>query len=170
MIDFNKDVMPLKNRLYRLALRVLQDSAEAQDITQETLVRLWKRTGSFQTAAEAEALGVTICRNLAFDSLKRAGRNYERIDSQTEYPALEDAVESPYESLMRRERGQMLLNRINALPPRQKEVLQLRDIEGYSYKEIVSALHLSEEQVKVTLFRARQTLRLSFKKQKDYGL
>ena len=43
MIDFNKDVMPLKNRFYRLALRVLQDGAEAQDVTQETLIRLWRR-------------------------------------------------------------------------------------------------------------------------------
>ncbi len=170
MIDFNKDVMPLKNRFYRLALRVLQDSAEAQDITQETLVRLWKRTDSLPTVAEAEALGMTICRNLSLDALKRAGRNNERIDSLAELTTATDTIDSPFENLTRQEQSAMLLNKINSLPPRQRAVLQLRDIEGYSYKEIVAALKLSEEQVKVTLFRARQTLKQMFKKQDDYGL
>ena len=64
--------MPLKNRFYRLALRVLQDGAEAQDVTQETLIRLWRRIDTIQSAAEAEALGVAICRNLSLDSLRRA--------------------------------------------------------------------------------------------------
>jgi RNA polymerase sigma factor (sigma-70 family) len=170
MIDFNKDVMPLKNKFYRLALRVSQDSAEAQDITQETLVRLWKRTDSLQTAAEAEALGMTICRNLSLDSLKRAGRDNERLDSQADYPAATAVADSPFESLTRQERSQMVLNKINALPARQREVLQLRDIEGYSYKEIVAALGITEEQVKVTLFRARQALKQLLMKQNDYGL
>lgn len=163
MIDFNKDVMPLKNRFYRLALRVLQNHMEAQDVTQETLIRLWKRIGTLESASEAEALGVTICQNLSLDTLKRAGRDYQTLDADTDNSIEVEGGTTPLENLTRQERHQMLLNKINALPLRQKNVLQLRDIEGHSYKEIASLLQLSEEQVKVTLFRARQALKQSLK-------
>ena len=169
MIDFNNDVMPLKNRFYRLALRVLQDHAEAQDITQETLIRLWKRLDTLDSVQEIEALGITICQNLSLDALKRAGRNHEQIDNEAE-PLASDNVYSPLEDLSRQEQHQMLLRQINALPLRQKTILQLRDIEGHSYKEIASVLRLTEEQVKVTLFRARQALRQSFQKNNNHGL
>ena len=170
MIDFNKDVMPLKNRFDRLALRVLQDGVEAQDVTQETLIRLWRRIDTIQSAAEAEALGVAICRNLSLDSLRRAGRDHEQIDGRTDLSSEVGSVESPYDDLMRQERCQILRDRINALPERQRTTLQLRDIEGYSYKEIAAMMQVSEEQVKVTLFRARQALKQLFAKQNDYGL
>ncbi|MBO4487886.1 MAG: RNA polymerase subunit sigma-70, partial [Bacteroidaceae bacterium] len=84
MIDFNKDVIPLSNKFYRLALRMVHNDAEAQDITQETLIRLWLRRASLETAADAEALGLTVCLNLAKDALSRAGRNYEQIDNMDE--------------------------------------------------------------------------------------
>ena len=56
------------------------------------------------------------------------------------------------------------------LPEKQKTVMQLRDIEGKSYKEIAQVLGITEEQVKVTLFRARQRIRQAFEKIENYGL
>lgn len=169
MIDFNKDVMPLKNHFYRLALRILQDHADAQDAVQETLIRLWRKINTLSSAQEAEALGTTICYNLSLDALKRAGRNHEQITPQTESD-IADTAYSPIENLSRQQQHQNLHRRINNLPIKQRSVLQLRDIEGHSYKEIAATLQMTEEQVKVTLFRARQALRQSILNNKNHGL
>ena len=134
MTDFNTDVMPLKSKFYRLALRLLNDDAEAQDITQETLIRLWTRCATLPSAADAEKLGLTITYNLSRDALTRAGRTHER------------------------------------LPFRQQTAVQLRDIEGKPYKEIADIMQITEEQVKITLFRARQALRNAYKKTDTYEL
>ena len=58
----------------------------------------------------------------------------------------------------------------NQLPEKLKSVMQLRDIEGKSYKEIASVLGITEDQVKVNLFRARQRVRQNFEKIDSFGL
>lgn len=169
MIDFNKDVMPLKNRIYRLALRIVEDHAEAEDITQETLIRLWGKCGTMASAADAETFGLTVCRNLAIDATRRVGRDHEQIDPQSEQFATPNG-ESPIEALSHADRHQFLINKINRLPLKQRSVVQLRDIEGKSYREIAAIMDISEEQVKINLFRARQSLKEACKKDKNYGL
>lgn len=158
MIDFNKDVIPLSNKLYRLALRMVHNEAEAQDITQETLIRLWLRRATLNVAADAEALGLTVCLNLAKDALSRAGRNYEQIDNMDENFA-PDSSQNAIDALTANDRRNLIREIINRLPPRQRAVVQLRDIEGKSYREIAELMQLTEEQVKVTLFRARQSMK-----------
>ena len=65
----------------------------------------------------------------------------------------------------------MLIRRlINTLPEKQRSVMQLRDFEGKSYKEIAEILAISEEQVKVNIFRARQTIKQRFLETENYGL
>lgn len=59
---------------------------------------------------------------------------------------------------------------INELPEKQRTIVQLRDIEGKSYKEIADVLQLTEEQVKVNLFRARQRIKLKYSEIDNYGL
>lgn len=160
--------MPLKNKFYRLALRVLHNHEEAQDVTQETLIRLWRRSETLANADEAEALGLTICHNLAIDTYRREGRDHDNLDD--DQINLADTALSPLETISRNQQRQLLLKQINTLPDRQKCVLQLRDIEGLSYKKIADALNMSEEQVKINLFRARQALKNSFKNKERDGL
>jgi RNA polymerase sigma-70 factor (ECF subfamily) len=65
----------------------------------------------------------------------------------------------------------MLIRRlINALPEKQRSAMQLRDFEGKSYKEIAQIMDISEEQVKINIFRARQTIRQKFLETEEYGL
>ena len=59
---------------------------------------------------------------------------------------------------------------INELPEKQRSIVQLRDIEGKSYKEIAEVLGLTEEQVKVNLFRARQRIKTKYNEINNYGL
>ena len=76
----------------------------------------------------------------------------------------------PHEMAVANESMELIRRLIDGLPPRQREVLQLRDIEGLPYREIAAVLHVTEDQVKITLCRARQALRKQFKEIDDYGL
>lgn len=161
--------MPLKNKLYRLALRLLHNHEEAQDVVQETLIRLWARCNSLATVADAETLGMTVCHNLALDLLGKAGRDNEELGTEQESIATDEAY-SPSGHAESNDRRAILRQAINHLPERQRAIVQLRDIEGKSYKEIATILALTEQQIKVTLFRARQTLKDECKKIEQYGL
>jgi RNA polymerase sigma-70 factor (ECF subfamily) len=71
---------------------------------------------------------------------------------------------------MQQDRIQLVRRLIDNLPEKQRSVMQLRDIEGKSYKEIAQVLDISEEQVKINIFRARQTIRQKFIETEKYGL
>lgn len=169
MIDFNKDVMPLKNKFYRLALRLLHNDAEAQDITQETLIRLWTRCETLASASDAENLGLTISYNLSRDTLSRAGRNYEQLENIDE-TLVPESSQNIMDNLVAADRRTFIRKIINNLPIKQKTLVQLRDIEGKSYREIADIMQITEDDVKITLYRARQSLKEVCKHSEAYGL
>lgn len=167
LIDFRSDILPLKNKLYRLALRITLDSAEAEDIVQETMIRVWKQQEELAQIESIEAFCMTICRNLAIDRHERKEAQNVQLDE-----ALHDRAgqASPHEDLEQNEKLRIVKKLFDQLPPKQREVMQLRDIEGYSYKDISDILGQTEEQVKVNLFRARQRIREQYKNIENYGL
>lgn len=165
-ITFRNDVLPLKNELYRLALRITQNPAEAEDVVQDTMVKVWNRRDRWSTIDSMEAFCLTICRNLALDRLKSKANQTENLDDSPE-PI---AASNPFEQVQQRDRVGIVRDIINSLPEKQRSCMQLRDVEARSYKEIAAVLGISEEQVKVNIFRARQTVRERFKKLDEYGL
>lgn len=168
-ISFRNDVLPLKNLLYRLALRITLNPAEAEDAVQETMMKVWKRRESWDTIDNIEAFCVTTCRNLSLDMTRRHGRQEVPLDSVATEPA-DNGAATPEEQAVRRDSAALIRRILNGLPEKQRSTMQLRDIEGKSYKEIASLLGISEEQVKVNIFRARQAVRQQFKKTEHYGL
>lgn len=166
-INFRNDILPLKDKLFRVALRITFDRAEAEDIVQETLIRVWNKREEWAQFGSIEAYCLTVAKNLAID-------RSEKKDAQTVEltPAMEQAsdVSSPYEKLVTKERMKLIHRLMDELPEKQRQIMQLRDIEDKSYKEIAVALNLTEEQVKVNLFRARQKVKLKFINIEGYGL
>ena len=71
---------------------------------------------------------------------------------------------------MQRDRIRLVRRLIDSLPEKQRSCMQLRDIEGKSYKEIAAILEISEEQVKVNIYRARQTVKQKYQEFQEYGL
>jgi RNA polymerase sigma-70 factor (ECF subfamily) len=71
---------------------------------------------------------------------------------------------------MQRDRVERVRGLMNQLPEKQRTCMQLRDVEGKSYKEIAAVMNITEQQVKVNIFRARQTIKQEFLKQEQYGL
>lgn len=166
-IDFRKDILPLKDKLFRLALRITFDRAEAEDIVQETMIRVWNKRDEWNELESVEAYCLTVARNLAIDrSEKKDSQTVELTIKAEQTP---DAS-SPYDRLVNKERLKLVHRLVGELPEKQRLIMQLRDVEGKSYKEIAAALRLTEEQVKVNLFRARQKVKQKFIDIDNYGL
>lgn len=166
-ISFRNDILPLKDKLYRLAFRITLDSAEAEDVVQDTLIRVWNKRDEWSQVESIEAYCLTIARNLAIDrSQKMEARNTELTSEVREMP---DTL-TPYDQLAQDEQMQLIHRLVNGLPEKQRTIMQLRDIEGKSYKEIANILQITEEQVKVNLFRARQKIKQRYTEIEDYGL
>ena len=166
-LDFRHDILPLRDKLFRLALRITFDRAEAEDIVQETMIRVWSKRDEWPQFSSVEAYCLTVARNLAIDRSERMeARNVELTPEAEQMP---DAA-SPHERLVGKERLQLLRRLVARLPEKQRAVLQLRDVEEKSYKEIAEVLGITEEQVKVNLFRARQKVKQQFIDIDNYGL
>lgn len=166
-ISFRNDILPLKDKLFRLALCITRNREEAEDIVQDTMLRVWNRREEWNVWETVEGFCLTICRNLAIDrSQKMDARHVELTPEVTELPDM-----AAPDKLMERDEHLGLLHRLIAeLPEKQRTILQLRDVEGKSYKEIAEILQLTEEVVKVNLFRARQRIKLKYNEIDTYGL
>lgn len=167
-VSFRNDVLPLKDMLYRLAMRITLDSTESEDIVQETLIKVWNRREQWERIESIEAFTLTICRNLSLDFLRKKtnqGESVEEIDTETPDKSL-----TPYEHIIQKDRIQAVKLIINSLPEKQRSCVQLRDFEGKAYKEIADILGITEQQVKVNIFRARQTIKQKFQEIDNYGL
>lgn len=168
-ISFHEDVLPLKDKFFRLALRITLNREEAEDIVQETLIKVWNNRQSWRDIDSIESYAMTICRNLALDWIRKNGRQQteEQVSLDMNHP---DATPNPYEQAQQHDRMQFVRSIINSLPELQRSCLQLRDIEGMNYKEIAKVLGVSDSQVKISIYRARQTVKEKLQTIEQYGL
>ena len=156
-LSFRHDVLPLKDRLFRLAMRITLVREDAEDMVQETLIRLWKSMQEGTQIDNLEAFALTVCRNLCLDYMAR--REQQNVAFDEELHDRPDATRSPYDDIVRSEQSARLNALINTLPEKQRTAMQLRDIEGRTYREIADIMQISESDVKVNIFRARRTVR-----------
>lgn len=149
-ISFRTTVLPLGDRLFRLALRITMNRAEAEDAVQDTLLRVWEHRQEWERIDNLEAFAIATCRNRALDIVKRAGRTTAPLD-ETHTPFMH----SPHEQMEAREQVSLVRKLMDELPEQQRTIMALRDIEGKTYQEIANILGINETQVKVYLHRAR---------------
>jgi len=168
-ISFRNDVLPLKNELFRLALRITLNRVEAEDVVQETMIKVWNRRDRWEELESMEAFCLTICRNIAIDKMRKMENQNQSLESEHDAPD-QSYASNPEEQVMQQDRIQLVRRLIDNLPEKQRSVMQLRDIEGKSYKEIAQIMDISEEQVKINIFRARQTIRQQYIETEKYGL
>lgn len=169
-IDFRQDLLPLKDKIFRLAFRVTLNTQEAEDLTQDTLVRVWSRRDELTEVKSLEAFCIAVCRNMALDRVKRAEHSNLSLDDDATNTDAFDNAPSPDERMERDERLQRVHQLFNDLPERLRTALQLRDIEGMSYAEAAEVMGVSEDLFKVTLHRARKAIRTQYEKIENYGL
>lgn len=151
-----KSLLLYKNELMRLALRITMDRAEAEDVVQETYIKIWNQHDRWAEIDNMKAYCLTVCRNLALDKTRAADDKTESIDS---LPIEKAGVFDPAEHAERDEKIALVRSTMQLLPEKQRTAMQLRDFEGYSYKEIADIMQVPEQQVKISIFRARQTIK-----------
>ncbi|MBO4801892.1 MAG: RNA polymerase sigma factor [Bacteroidaceae bacterium] len=168
-MTLRSDILPHRDRLYRLALGITLHTAEAEDVVQETMIRAWEHREEWPTIQNIESWLTQICRNLALDRKKKMRTSL--------LPTMPEAGETVPENLVTHpspEMGENLFyivgQLITELPPPQDDIFRLRDIEGLSYRDIATQLNLSEDQVRVYLHRARQRLREKYNQLQNFGL
>ena len=162
--DFKKQVIPLKNKLYRFANRLLEDREEAEDMVQEVFIKLWNRRDKLDEYRSVEALAMVTTRNLCLDKLKRRKITTERMENlKDEMKVSEQDQKTDLSDIIRK-----IHQIIQTLPEQQRSIIQLRDIEGYDFKEIAELLDMNENAVRVNLSRARKKIRESLTVSKIY--
>ncbi|MCI8303679.1 MAG: sigma-70 family RNA polymerase sigma factor [Lawsonibacter sp.] len=162
---FERLVLNNQNRVYTLALRLVNDREEAADLAQEAFVKAWQGLGSFQGESSFATWIYRLTTNACIDWLRKQKRresvepavSLDDEDSGWAEPAGWD--QDPQLQLERRELGQALARALDRLPEWQRRVLTLRELSGLSYQEIGEALELDLGTVKSRISRARLTLR-----------
>lgn len=165
--EFVDHVMPLKNKLFGFAAKMLSDHEEARDIVQDVMLKMWEESRPLTHYKNLEAWCMTMTRNKCLDKLKKKSNNHQRVEdrydlAQTDKGADEQLEQNDLKAIMRKT--------VRELPDKQKEVLILRDYQGHSYQEIADILKVDINQVKVNLFRARKIIKEKLLKVNSYGL
>lgn len=165
---FNKEVLPLKNKIFRFAKRLMKMDVEAEDITQEVFIKLWNENKEFSHYTSLEAFAMAVTKNLCLDKLKSLQFTTTMVD--IEKATLINAADSP-QVYAEKTNHRVLMNQlINRLPEQQKIIIHLREIEAYEFEEIVAITGMNMNVVRINLTRARKTIKEEMIKMYNYGL
>lgn len=148
-------VLPIKDKMYRLAKRLLVSNEEAEDALQETFLKLWDNKNNLSQYNNLDAYVLTMTKNFCLDRLKskQAQRLTLTTDNYTKTTNL------TIQNIENQENISLIENYINQLPETQKIVIQLRDIEGYEFEEIENILQINTTAIRVNLSRARKKIK-----------
>lgn len=152
---FEELVRRHRDRIYRVALRVCRHPADAEDVTQEAIVRAWRALGTFRGDAAFTTWLYRIVTNLA---LNRVTRRREHATERVPEPAGPGEALDPARRAEDRERLDAALAALDTLTAEQRACYVLRELEGLSYDELAEVLDISVASVKGRLYRARQDL------------
>ncbi len=164
-LTYKKMILPIKDKLYRLAKMMLQTREEAEDALQDVLLKLWDNRQSLASYRSVEALAMRMTKNQCLNRLKSS--QYRR---GPDAHALEvgSAELTPDRSLEVHDSLRLMQRLVENLPPQQQLVLHLRNVEGYSYEEIEEITGMTVNAIRVNLSRARQQLKEQFSRIDNY--
>jgi len=149
-VEYNSCADLYSDGVYRFILKNIKDRDTAQDIVQESYVRMWERVKEI-SYEKARAYLFTTAYHTMIDHI----RKNQRLSSlEDDYNETHDESPGTYNDLK-----EVIDEAVAKLPEIQRSAIMLRDYEGYSYEEIGEILQLNESQVKVYIFRARTFLK-----------
>jgi RNA polymerase sigma-70 factor (ECF subfamily) len=154
---FEQLVLRHQRYVFNLAYRVLGDYAEAEDVTQEAFVRVWRGLSGFRGQARFTTWLYRIVHNLCLNRLP--GLRRELLQTEPLEEVLADPSPSPTDLFDTRERLAFLQAQLDRLPEKYRLVLTLRYLQHLSYAEVAAALDMPMGTVKTHIHRARRLLR-----------
>ena len=164
--EFITIINPFKDKLFRMAKRLLVSTEEAEDATQEVLVKLWTKSDRLNDLRSVEAMAMTMTKNYCLDQLKsKRASNLTLVHSN--YTDREASLQQKVED---RDSMSWVEKIIDELPEQQKLIIQMRDIEQYEFEEIAKIMDMNETAIRVALSRARKTIREFMTNTHNYGI
>jgi RNA polymerase sigma-70 factor (ECF subfamily) len=164
--DFVLLISPFKDKVFRLSKRLLISTEEAEDATQEVLVKLWNKKENLDHYTSIEALAMTITKNYCLDQLKSKRAGNLKI-AHTNFTDREAGLDKKVEHTDSLNWVEKIMNQ---LPEQQRLIIQMRDIEQYEFDEMAQILEMNETAIRVALSRARKTIREQMVKTHSYGI
>jgi RNA polymerase sigma-70 factor (ECF subfamily) len=166
---FEQQVVPKRDKMFRFALRLMGNQEDARDIVQDAFLKIWNQQRQLYEVENMEAWCMRIVKNLCLDSLK-AGKVRKEAIKSVQMNQSDDYTANPYQQAEKEDNMNRIKRLIDELPEKFQMIIHLRDIEEFSYKEIMEMMELSLDEVKVNLFRARKMLKDKLIKNHGYGL
>ena len=163
--EFSSLVHRLSKKLYIYAYRILRDQEGSEDAVQEIFIKLWKMNEKLREYESVEALATTMVKNYCIDQLRKQKDSLPGDDSgMADY---HDSNPTPYDELEINETYALMERIINNLPENYRVIIRLRDIDGLSFEEIADKTGQNINTLRVSLSRARKTVRDEYKKHND---
>ncbi|MFV0391173.1 MAG: RNA polymerase sigma factor [Paludibacteraceae bacterium] len=152
--QFKQVILPLRQQLFRISLKLLNDEQDAEDAVQESLLKLWHDRDKLQTYDNPAAFASTITRNYCLDKIKLRKQTVA-IESNSSLAGSGD----PYLAVELKNSAGIIKAIISRLPALQQSVITMKDVEEYEIAEIAEITGSSEESIRMTLSRARKKVR-----------
>lgn len=164
--SFEKLIQGSQTKAFHIAMRYLQNEEDAMDALQESYIKVFRSLNSFKEESSFDTWVYRIVVNTCNDSLRRNSKFktnvsiYRNNDSDEEFMMdFPDSGDTPESILENKEKMTFILASLEKLPSDQREALELRDMEGFSYEEIATMLNCSLGTVKSRISRGRIALR-----------
>jgi RNA polymerase sigma factor (sigma-70 family) len=164
-IAFNKEFLPVKDKLFRLAKTMLQNREDAEDALQEVFMKLWKNNEMIGDLKNPEAYAMKVMKNFCLDKLK--GRKNKHMVEISENQMEKENI-TPFSTVSFENLKDLMLKLFSTLPEQQRMIIHMRDIEHYSYEEIEDVTGMNVNAIRVNLSRARKNVKGSYLKIRNY--
>ena len=163
--QFKIQVLPLREKVCRLAVRMLRNHEDAEDTAQEVMLKLWMMRGQLADYRSVEALSIQISKNICINKLR--ARKHSADDA---FESMPEPMPEPDRQLETTDSMATVARIIDHLSGTQRMVIRLRDIEGLPPAEIAEIMGCDESTVRVNLSRARKRVKEEFFKINNFSL
>ena len=165
---FLNDIDQIRDKVFRITKRILISQEEAEDATQEVIVKLWQMDATKRNGFRSiEAYSVTMAKNYCLDRLKSKQAQNLSLNEKIGNSKMSDSLQTKIEKT---DELNWVGTLIDQLPERERMIIQLREIEQYDFDEIASILNLPEGTVRVYLSRIRKKIRKQFLEIQNHGI
>jgi RNA polymerase sigma factor (sigma-70 family) len=162
--EFCNRVLPFKDKLFRLARRILINTEEAEDAVQEVFYKLWLKRQELPAIKSLEAFAMVVTKNLCLDRTRSMGYQTTELKDY----AAPDEVNTPEMMTELKDEIKGVRMIVNRLPEQQRMIIHLRDIEGLEFEEIEQIMQINVNTIRVNLSRARKAIREQLIKMHNY--
>jgi RNA polymerase sigma-70 factor, ECF subfamily len=161
--EFQQQVIPMGDKMYRIAFRLLGNSEAAKDVLQELFLKLWEMRGELYKMTSIDAFACTVLKNKCLDKLRL-------VKDTVDIDVLKTIGHNPESAFLQNEGVAEIRKLMQLLPDKQRIIMQMRDIDCCTFEEIALLVDTTENNVRVQLCLARKWVKEELMKIYNYGI